>query len=170
LLFSFVLYLATLPFFGYLPVSWHADAGGSYQVVPNYPHLMTLFVSSVLLGFLYSANINHDWALGLLRKINITERTARTSIWNDSFQEIGGYVQVGLKDGRKLLGWVRYYSDESSDCSLFLEDAAWIGDDGEASPVNGPGVLLTKECGIEFLMFLEWTTSDTQPAEPSSSS
>jgi hypothetical protein len=168
LLFSFVLYLATLPFFGYtLPVSWHAIAGGSYQIVPSYPHLLTLFVSSILLGVLYAANINHDWVLGVLRKINVTERTARSSIWNDAFQEIGGYVQVGMRDGRKLLGWVRYYSDESSDCSIFLEDAAWIGDNGEVQSIDGPGVLLTKECGVEFVMFLDWSTSDEKTSASS---
>jgi hypothetical protein len=163
LLFSFVLYLATLPFFGYtLPVSWHTVSGGTYQIVPNYWHLVTLLVASILLGVLYAANINHDWVLGLLRNLNVTERTARSSIWNDVFQEIGGYVQVGMKDGKKLLGWIRYYSDESSDCSIFLEDAAWVGDDGEMQPVDGPGVLLTKECGVEFVMFLNWMTSDRQ--------
>ena len=127
LLFSFVLYLATLPFFGYsLPVSWAMDPDSEYHIYVHYKLLVTLFVASVALGILYAANINHDWALGLLRKLKVTERTSRKSIWHDVFQETGGWVQVSMKDGKKALGWVRYYSDDVDDRSLFLESASWI--------------------------------------------
>jgi hypothetical protein len=65
-----------------------------------------------------------------------------------------------LSGDRKILGWLRYYSDEAKESSLFLESASWISenDDGTESevPIDGPGILLTKESGIEYVMFLNW--------------
>jgi hypothetical protein len=164
LIFSFLLYLATLPFFGYtLPVSWHSATDGSYQITLHYSHLLALVVASVVLGVLYAANINHDWLLTFLRWCRITERTARISVWNDVFQTIGGFVQVNLKDGRRLIGWVRDYSDDPNDCSVFLEDAAWVIEGDEQQSIDGPGILLTKESAIETVSFLNWTTDDSIP-------
>ena len=38
---------------------------------------------------------------------------------------------------------------------MFLEDAAWIVDEeGTQSPIDGPGILLTKQAGIESVSFL----------------
>lgn len=162
---SFVLYLITLPFFGYtLPLSWQGGPDGSYRVTANFAHLLTLLIVSIALGIFYAASINRDWMMSLLRKAGITERTARTAIWNDAFQELGGFVQVGFKDGTQLLGWVRYYSDDAADPSLFLEQAAWVDGDREV-PIEGPGILVTKESGIETVTFLSWTIpQDEEPA------
>jgi hypothetical protein len=162
LIFSFVLYLITLPFFGFtLPLHWQSEAG-VFKVAADYHHLLTLFLLSVVLGILYAANINHDLLMGLMRWMKVTERTARTSIWNDAFQEIGGWVQVGFEDGTQIRGWVRYYSDEAGDTSLFLERAAWIdGEDREE--IDGPGILLTSSAGIKTITFLG--QSDVEPED-----
>lgn len=62
---------------------------------------------------------------------------------------------VQLSGDRAVIGYLRYYSDEQDDASLFLEDAAWIVDDeGTQSPIDGPGILLTKQAGIESVSFL----------------
>jgi hypothetical protein len=118
--------------------------------------LLALGVGAVALASLYAANINRDWLLTLLRKWNFTERTARSSIWNDAFQDIQqSYVNVGLEDGRNVVGYLRYYSDDWQDASLFLEDAAWVEAEGNQLPIRGPGVLLTKDAGIVFVSFLD---------------
>ncbi len=96
---------------------------------------------------------------GFRRKLKVTERTARTGIWNDAFQELGGFVQVGFRDGSQLLGWVRYYSDDANEPSLFLEQASWV-DDGKEVPIEGPGILVTKDSGLETVTFLTWTQAD----------
>lgn len=117
------------------------------------------------LALLYGANINHDWLLMILRKCNVTERTARSSIWNDTFQDVKStYVLVGLKDGRGVLGFLRYYSDDWEDASLFLEDAVWVDEDGEKLSIDGPGILLTKEAGIAFVSFLNPEQPDIESA------
>jgi len=160
LLFSFVLYLIASPFFSYsLPLSWEKRTGGGieqYTFQLNWPYLAALAVLALAFGILYSANLNRDWLLSLLRKLSITQRTARNSIWNDAFQDIpSSFVLVQLSRDRSVIGFLRYYSDEPDDASLFLEDAAWIVDeDGTQSPIDGPGILLTKQAGIESVSFL----------------
>jgi hypothetical protein len=108
LLFSLILYFFTLPFFGdTLPIGWKSPDAHQpvvYQVVVDWKHLASLSASSVVLALVYSANINHDWLMTLFRKMKITERTSRSTIWNDKFQEIGGFVQVGISDGRSVIG------------------------------------------------------------------
>ena len=160
LLFSFVLYLVVSPFFSYsLPLSWQIKpiAGiEQYSFQLNWPYLALLAALALATGVLYSANLNNDWLLRLLRKFRITQRTARNAIWNDAFQDIpSSYVLVQLSRVRSIVGYLRYYSDEPEDASLFLEDAAWIVDEeGTQSPIDGPGILLTKQAGIESVSFL----------------
>ena len=162
LLFSFLMYLVTLPFFhNDLPASWKVEASGEFHITLQYGFLLTLFLLSVAFGTLYAANINHDWGLAILRRLRVTERTARSAIWHDVFLENGNWVQVSMKDGKKALGWVRYYSDDAEDRSLFLEQASWIDDDGNEEKIVGPGLLLTKDSEIESVMFLDYKTSDS---------
>ena len=81
-------------------------------------------------------------------------------------------MQIGLKDGRMVRGWLRCYSDEAEDSTFFLEAATWVGDDGNQYPVNGPGILFTKESGIQFVMFLNELqgpqAATNNPSEPRS--
>lgn len=165
LLFSFILFLVTLPFFGYvLPVSWHpitTKDGTAYTLAPNFKYLWTLLGISIVAGAGYAATINRDLLLKLFRRIGLTERTARYSIWNDAFQDIpGSYLQAELSDGRIVIGYLRYYSDDPEEASIFLEDAAWLTDEGEIA-IDGPGILLTKEAKIVFISFLDAVVADS---------
>jgi hypothetical protein len=168
LLFSLALYLFTLPFFGYaLPISWrpgdenHSDA---WQIFIVWPHLFALAVLAVVLGAIYAASINHNWLTAPFRWFKISERSARSSVWTDVLSDLKGYVQVGMPDGRSVIGWLRKYCDEDDTHALFLEEAAWIDSDGMEIPIHGPGILLTKNLGIEYVMFLD---SDRQGSSAS---
>jgi len=160
LILSFFLYLIASPFFNYsLPLSWQKKTASGieqYILQLNWPYLAVLAGLAISVAILYSANLNRDWLLRLLRKLSITQRTARSSIWNDAFQDIpSSFVLVQLSRDRSVIGYLRYYSDEPEDASLFLEDAAWIVDaDGTQNPIDRPGILLTKQAGIESVSFL----------------
>ena len=166
LLFSLAFYLVTLPFFGNnLPLGWHPldpRQPDVYQVVVQWKHLAALAGIALLFGVGYAANINHDWLMSFLRWLKVTDRSSRSSIWNDAFQDpdLDGYVQVGLSGDRKVIGWVNDYSEEEGTCALLLGDAAWIDKDGHLQPIKGPGILLTKESGIEYVMFLDEDETD----------
>lgn len=65
----------------------------------------------------------------ILRKLKLTERTTRRSVWNDIFQKEAKriqVVQVELADGRSILGLLTYYSDAADDCSVYIEQATWV--------------------------------------------
>jgi hypothetical protein len=159
LIFSLTLYLITLRFFGYsLPIAWHhGDVNNSdaWQIIIVWPHLMWLAGLALVLGAAYAACINHNWLTVLFRWLRISERSSRSSVWNDTFPDIQGFVQVGLSSGRTVIGWIRKYSDEDDAYELFLQEAAWVDDKGDEYPIHGAGILLTKNSGIEYVMFLD---------------
>src|ERR1019366_2388085 len=98
LIFSLLLYLITLRFFGYaLPIKWHADTG---QISVVWFHLVALAFLAVVLGAIYAASINHNWLTAPFRLLKVTERSARSSVWNDVFSDIQGFAQVGFPDGK----------------------------------------------------------------------
>jgi len=159
LIFSLVLYLFTLPFFGYaLPITWHPGDEkhpDAWQILIVWPHLLALAILAVVLGAIYAASINHNWLTTPFRWLKVSERSARSSVWNDVFSDLRGFVQVGMSDGRSVIGWIRNYSDDDGTTELFLEDAAWVDADGNEYPIQGPGILLRKSLGIEYVMFLD---------------
>jgi hypothetical protein len=93
------------------------------------------------------------------RWLKLTERTTRSSIWNDIFESEAAedqVVQVEPEDGRSLLGVLFYYSDQAEDSALYLKQAAWVSPEGKAEPIPipGPGILLTKNSGIKSISLL----------------
>jgi hypothetical protein len=117
---------------------------------------------TVMIALLAAVYVNYD-GNRIFRRLRITERTARRSIWNDIFQGEASdnqLVQVELDGNRSLMGVLTYYSDAAEDCSLFLEQARWIAADGSIEPVPGLGVLLTKSSNIKSISFLDEAPED----------
>jgi hypothetical protein len=112
------------------------------------------------LGLVWGVVRSKDLALGLLRKWEMTERTSRESVWNDVFSNLNGTAQVGLHDGRNLIGWVGRYSDSGDEHSVFLERASWVQEDGGLVAIDGEGILLTDKAEIEYVMFLDGTNTE----------
>src|SRR6266702_2750013 len=107
-----------------------------------------------LLGVAYT-HLDGNW---IFRKLKLTERTTRRSIWNDIFQREAKaiqVVQVELADGRSILGVLTYYSDAADDCSVYIEQAIWVDAVGAKTPIPGPGILLTKNATIKSISLLD---------------
>jgi hypothetical protein len=159
LLFSFLIYLAYVLSFGSsLPVSIQivSDNGGqslSFHLLPM--RLFVLAAYALVFGLIMGYLCTNDISGKILRRLRLTQRTTRSSVWSDIFHELTGVVQVELADGRQLMGWLKCYSDEPKNASLFLERAAWINDDTSLVPISGPGILLTEQSGIKHVMFLD---------------
>jgi hypothetical protein len=155
LIFSFFTYVVYIVSFGTaLPIEWQP----AFQVHPW--RLIFLTGLACVLGLIWGVVGSKDLALGLLRKFGLTERTSRESVWNDVFSSLSGTAQVGLHDGRSLIGWVGRYSDSGDERSLFLERASWVQDDGSLVPIDGEGILLTDKAEIEYVMFLDATKQE----------
>src|SRR5437016_5711698 len=149
-LYSFVIY-----------VIYSITIGSIQQATAGF-HLGILASYSILLGIFVAAALTNDWPGRVLRRCHITNRTSQTSIWNDVFHNLTGYVLVELADGRLISGWVLYYSDRDDTPSLFLEDAAWIDPrTEEQKPINGPGILIGRESGIRTISFLNAETDNS---------
>lgn len=154
LIFSFFNYVIYIGIFGAsLPIEW----------VPSF-HVhrwRILFLAAVAsgLGLLWGALQSRDIPLRVLRWFKLTERTSRESVWNDVFSNLAGTAQVGLKDGRNLIGWIGRYSDANGERSLFIEHAYWIEANNDLTEVDGKGILLTEKSEIEYVMFLDDATS-----------
>jgi hypothetical protein len=157
LLYSFLIYVTYALFFHSIPLALRVEHWGSadrYFIETDTKSLVLLAVFSIAWALLVAFLSNNDTAFSLLRKVSITQRTSRTSLWSDVFHTLGGYVQVELADGRSVLGWLKYYSDGPDEPSLFLEDAAWVNAGGEPVQIPGPGIMLTKDSGIRNIHFL----------------
>ncbi len=125
------------------------------------------FISSLVLVAYLRFDGNRIFRLGdtthagLLRWLGwckLTERTTRSSIWNDIFEgeaESKQVLQVELGDGRSVLGVLIYYSDLAEDSSIYLTDASWVSADGKKTPIPGPGILLTKNSIIKSISLLD---------------
>jgi hypothetical protein len=129
--------------------------------------LAILTAYAAVLGLAWAWLINHDALLRWLRKGGLTQRSSRSTVWNDIFHVLRGTVQIELKDGRMVRGWLRCYSDEAEDSSFFLEAVSWVGEDGTLYPANGPGTLFTREAGVQFIAFLDQPVAQEFPANPS---
>src|SRR5208337_155123 len=141
--------------------SWTEGNKTHYSVDALRGPLPWLLLIAVAWGFLAMICNNLDVPWKWLRKFGVVSRSARNSVWHDTFYEHGelNYVQVELSDGRFVLGYLQHYSDQPEDGSLFVGDASWIGygQDGQTSvvPIPGPGILLTKSSGIVNVAFLK---------------
>jgi hypothetical protein len=109
-------------------------------------NLSIMTICSVLLGLVWSWEANNQIIFKFLRWLRVTQKTTKPSIWVDVLSEINNYVVVHLKDGRRVFGWPRRYSDDYGERAIFLEKATWLTEDGQA--VNDPlmCILIDKEC------------------------
>lgn len=169
LLYSFVVYVAFVLLVGpAMPVGLQitqANGVQQYSVELHPRPLAELTLISVVLALAVGGLVTNDISGKAFRKLRLTQRTSRSSVWGDTFHEFGGVILVELGDGRRVEGWVRYYSDEPTPASLFLEKAAWVTDEDTLVPIDGAGILITQELGIRTIEFLRWTVQSEEPGK-----
>lgn len=166
LLYSFVTYVVYAVILKRFPLQIIHEAlpNGSQQSTPQIHSfdLLILLGVSLLLALVASASITNDLHGRLFRFLRITKRTTRSSIWGDVFHDLSYYVQIQFADGRKVLGWPKYFSDTPEESSIFLENAAWVEKDGRLIDIPGPGILITRNMQIESIMFLSGEPIDSR--------
>ena len=138
LIFSFFTYICYFAVFGaQLPLEWSVTLTSNGVAPFNFSvhrvRLLSLVPISVILGFVWGYVRGHDLLLKLLRKWKFTQRSSRESVWSDVFLNHRGNVQVGLGDGRSILGWLEQYAEAGDERTVFLSRAAWVADDGRTS-------------------------------------
>lgn len=158
LLYSFIIYVIFLGTHGSAaPVSLDVsekNGAQSYSVQIEFVPVAWLALISITIAVGVGIVVTNDFSGKAFRKIRASQRTSRNSVWSDTFHEFSGVVQVELGDGRRIMGWLRYYSDEPEPSSIFLEKAAWITPDNKLVEIKGPGILITQKMGIRTVEFL----------------
>ena len=120
LIFSFVIYLASIMLIGTtFPVTWRLgrSAAGdvTYSIDAIWWKLLVLFLLPIVFGLGSAFLLEHDSVLGVLRGLRFTQRTGRSSTWVDVMTDVDAVAQVQLADGRSVMGWISYYSDDPDD-------------------------------------------------------
>lgn len=158
LLYSFLCYVAFVAIVHRMPIRVVAE-----HVSPTVDHytpevrtldMLLLLGIGLALGLLVSLSITNDLHTKFLRKLHLSQRTTRTSVWSDAFHSHHGPVEVQFTDRRLLMGVPVFYSDTPREGSLFLTNAAWVARDGTVTRIPGPGILITKNMPIQTIMFL----------------
>src|SRR5579871_4081258 len=130
LLFSFVIYVCFIGANrGHLPFHLQKDTAGSGDTLVWEPgHLGIL--AAITFGFALAAVAYIKWdGNRLFRRLHLTERNTRNSVWNDILENEAGeeqIVQVEVAGGRSVLGILLYYSDAAEESSVFLTQASWL--------------------------------------------
>ncbi len=128
---------------------WALDA-----VQSNAPGLTTILLISLALGGMLGLAHNKDWLLTGLRELRVTKQSSHATVWQGAFYNQETWVIVHLESGVRILGWPVQFSDTPEEGAVFLQEAAYLDAEGRLNEIDGPGILLTKEAGIEMVEFL----------------
>ncbi|MBI9077790.1 MAG: hypothetical protein JEZ02_20490 [Desulfatibacillum sp.] len=122
--------------------------------------MVWLFIITVAISILLAVSINHDLHMKIFRKICITKRTSRVSVWHDVFMDQKHYIIVNFEDGRRIMGWPEHFCDDVNERSLFLSSPAWIdtsGDEQKVIELDNHGILITDNAKISTIEFVKHT-------------
>ncbi len=159
LFYSFFVYFFCVAIMGASPILIEPRTGSYWNAIEfdlqsARKFIIWAFITSALLGLAVSFLGANDLLTRFLRKIRVTKRSSRISVWSDAFHDIDQFVIVEFTDGRRARGWPRLFSDTPDEASLFLEKAAWILDDGTPVDIRGAGLLITKNMAIQTVSFV----------------
>ncbi|EJK2116914.1 hypothetical protein NK428_003863 [Vibrio navarrensis] len=108
----------------------------------------------VIFPLIWGAITHYDWHMKLLRKLRLTNKTSRQTAWDDVFSNEVRFLSLHLKDGRTVVGWPTYFSNDPDEGFIYLTQAAWVDDEGKYIETNSHGILFHKE-HIEFIEFMQ---------------
>ena len=166
LIFSLVIYIIYSLWYPTMPVSFEQVGDQLYYRFDKVSFL-TLGLLGVAAPAVLAAVLSYittrDLHMKLARRIGLSQKTSRSSIWFDAFCDFKSYIIVNFSNGRRLCGWPLYYSDNPGSPYLFLSNPAWVETDvssGESRFVNldVDGILVTPEQKIESIEFLKKQT------------
>ncbi len=130
-----------------------------FKISYNAVSMIFLVIFSLIYPMVLSFLINNDELLKFARKIHITKRTSRESVWYDVFYDHNNLIVVNFLDGRRLCGYPLHYSDNPEHPYLYLKKPAWIttNENKELKYLGidqDDGILITPEQKITYIEFL----------------
>lgn len=99
------------------------------------------------LGLVFAAVQNHGLFYRAIVKFGISKRTGAIDVWHQVFSRgESSWVRLRFKNGDVLIGWPKYFSEDTEKTALFLAKAVWhfVSPSGFVEEeIDGPGVLMT---------------------------
>ena len=140
------------------------QSGNVYKVV-GLPFFAAAGVA-LLLGVLFAALRNLKLLYWAANKLHISYRTGGIDPWHEAFSSKsmrGKWIQLRYKDGTRLIGYPKFYAEDSEAKALFVGKASWHTlvtqpDNSQAyvgKDVAGPGVLVSNFDDIIAIDVLE---------------
>lgn len=115
-----------------------------------------LVAGALVLAAAQSVVINFGWFDWFAYKTGLTNRLTTRSVWLDTFNRFQGvWIRVHLESGERIVGWPRFYSEDTSTPELFLADSYIEGTNGAVTDIDGPGILLTPAAKIAMIELLK---------------
>ena len=118
-----------------------------------------LSLISLIIPIIFSFLITNDLHMSIARKLQITRRSSRHSVWYDTFCDNQKYIIINFENGRRLYGWPNDYSDSQKNYFIYLTQPAWIIENSKTKKreyidLDIDGILITSEQKIESIEFL----------------
>ncbi|MBN2240523.1 MAG: hypothetical protein JW712_12185 [Dehalococcoidales bacterium] len=133
----------------------------TYTIQPEGIGLLILLGISIVIPILLGLLITNDLLMGILRWLRVTGKTGQQSVWLDLFLNNKKSIVVNFEDGRRILGFPQYYSDDPADPYLYLYNPSWIvynenqNIDEIIEISEMEGILITPQEKIESIMFVK---------------
>jgi hypothetical protein len=136
------------------------DAATSTYVLSTHGiRLVEIVAFSIVIAIICGWLVTTDYHMELLRTLHVTGKTARESIWLDVFLHNKRSIIINFDDGRRIMGFPEYYSDEPESKFIYLYKPAWIVYDSDKKAdqikeIDCEGILITPEHKIDSIMFI----------------
>ena len=117
--------------------------------------ILSLIVTAIVLGFIFTTFTNNDLFHKLLRKLCITKETSYSSEWFSAFSERVTYVVLHLDDGKRIYGWPIEWPSEPQKGHFLLQQASWLDQENNEYPMDGVENILIDAAGVKFVQFME---------------
>ncbi len=165
LVFSFIIYAIANIAHKWEPIIKPLKTDETYQyVITNDTGLLILILFlSIAVPLVLGAFIHNDLHTKLFRYLKITDKTSRSSVWQDSYINEKRHVVVTLKDERRLYGWPMYYSHNPKESHIYLFQPAWINDKDEFIECETHGILIKNE-DVDVIEFMKIKDEDISKA------
>jgi len=153
LIFSMIIYTIYSSISGKSPISL-SKIEESTTLFYDSKSFLWLALLSLFIPLLFSFFITNDLHMKLARKLQITRKTARASVWFDVFSDLDKHIIINFENGRRIYGWPMYHSTKPENPYIFLFNPAWI-QEKEFIDLNIEGILITPEQKIDSIEFLK---------------
>jgi hypothetical protein len=147
--------LASLSSFA--PARWLRALAEAIQTSPSLPGELgrqfseaggfPIILIAIGVGLVFGVTRHHGWDFRLLRKLKLTNRTGENLVWAEALTAASqtSYAMVACRDGSRFLGKIDLFSEEAGRYEILLTEASQVEPDGSLLPIEGEGVLLTRE-------------------------